>query len=332
MINALWGKGKSLDLKPAGTNLFVVQFHTDEARDFVLDGGPWHINNQPIIVRKWEWDMEGLEFGLARIPVWVQLTDIPLELFHKRGIGYIASALGFPLYMDQVTANLERLAYARVCVEIDASTEIPDFIEVEMVEGRVIHIFVKVPWKPLKCSISKIYGHSDRDYFSKSKGKQAQKWIPKKDTCVIAKTSKHTVQPSIVEKSDIVSGTQPALVSRSMIVPSEGPMKDLGELVEDAQVTAIHIKDRVLDTLTGMAGSVNQYAVLEAGIEEVESEEDPPEVSMNDIVMRTRKPRKASAGVKNAVNAIKTKKTQFIEGAKSASRASLAPSGKSLSR
>ena len=34
--------------------------------------------------------------------------------------------------MDRITPNQQRLAYAKVCIEVEASMEIPKFIEVEL--------------------------------------------------------------------------------------------------------------------------------------------------------------------------------------------------------
>lgn len=43
-VNLLWGNGGEIDLKPAGGNLFVIQFPTEAERDRIFEGGPWYIN------------------------------------------------------------------------------------------------------------------------------------------------------------------------------------------------------------------------------------------------------------------------------------------------
>ncbi|KAK8707696.1 hypothetical protein V6N13_058749 [Hibiscus sabdariffa] len=103
--------------------------------------------------------MEKLDFDLVRIPVWVQL-NVPLELYAKIGLSYIASALGSSLYMDSVTANRERFEYAKVCVEIEACATIPQFIDVLLRDGRVHPVQVVVPWLLSSCSKCKVFGHS----------------------------------------------------------------------------------------------------------------------------------------------------------------------------
>ena len=132
MINVLWGKEGDVDLRPVGHNLFVVQLPNLEMRDKVLESGPWHIQNKPIIVRKWEPGMKYLEFNMTKLPIWIQMNNVPLELFTQKGISHIASVLGKPLYMDSFTAKQQRLAYAKVCVEVEATMEISSHIEVEL--------------------------------------------------------------------------------------------------------------------------------------------------------------------------------------------------------
>ena len=86
-------------------NLFIIQFQNAVIRDRVLEDGPWHIQNQPLIVRKWEPGLASLEFDMAKLPIWIHLGKVPLELFTQKGLSYIASAIGSPLYMDRITAS-----------------------------------------------------------------------------------------------------------------------------------------------------------------------------------------------------------------------------------
>ncbi|XVE49273.1 hypothetical protein DITRI_Ditri01bG0069800 [Diplodiscus trichospermus] len=131
----------------------LARFHTLELfkRWLMFSGGnqgfgvgPWHIQNKPIIIQKWDPGLRTLEFNMAKLPIWVQLSHIPLELFAQRGISYIASALGNPFYMDRFTASQQRLAFAKVCVEIDAKMEIPKMIDVALRDGTIDQIYVDI--------------------------------------------------------------------------------------------------------------------------------------------------------------------------------------------
>ncbi|GMI71454.1 hypothetical protein like AT3G31430 [Hibiscus trionum] len=110
----LWGKQGAVEVSSVGENLVVFRFVNSTVRDWVFENGPWHFQNKPLILRRWEPNLSSLDFKLDRLPVWFHLWGIPLELFSRRGLSYIASAIGCPLYMDSTTASRQRLAYAKV--------------------------------------------------------------------------------------------------------------------------------------------------------------------------------------------------------------------------
>ncbi|KAK8618723.1 hypothetical protein V6N13_132705 [Hibiscus sabdariffa] len=125
----LWGKKCEIEVRIVGVSTFLVQFSSRTMMDWVLEQGPWHFHNQPVIIRKWEPNIQNLEFNLSTLPVWIHLSRIPLEFFIRIGLSYIASAIGVPLYMDSITASRQRVAFAKVCVELPADAIIPKFVK-----------------------------------------------------------------------------------------------------------------------------------------------------------------------------------------------------------
>ncbi|XP_039017080.1 uncharacterized protein LOC120147904 [Hibiscus syriacus] len=100
---------------------------------------------------QWEPNMQRLNFDLSRLPLWIHLYNVPLELYSREGLSYIVSALGVPLTMDSITASKTRLEYAKVCIEIGAKEDIPETVEVILANGKTSKIFVEVPWFPYRC-------------------------------------------------------------------------------------------------------------------------------------------------------------------------------------
>ncbi|KAK8544463.1 hypothetical protein V6N13_056242 [Hibiscus sabdariffa] len=141
-VESIWGKSLLSKVSLAGSNFYVFSFVDVTARDWVLENGPWHIQHKPLVLRKWEPNLQRLDFDLTRMPVWVQLYNVSLEFFSKRGLSYIASALGVPLYMDSVTTSRERLEFAKVCVEVEARHCIPRSIPVKMSDGSIVDVKV----------------------------------------------------------------------------------------------------------------------------------------------------------------------------------------------
>ncbi|KAE8667867.1 Detected protein of unknown function [Hibiscus syriacus] len=159
IINSLWGKSSPVKVSLAGVNLYVFSFGSASIRDWVLENGPCHVQNKPLVLRKWEPYLHKLDFDLSHMPVWVQLYNVPLELYSRSGLSYISSALGNPLYMDSITASRGRLEYAKVCIEISAGFVIPNEVQVILKDGSMVRVGVFIPWLPRACSICKTFGH-----------------------------------------------------------------------------------------------------------------------------------------------------------------------------
>lgn len=50
MLKLQWSKYGEFSIITAGSNLFVVKVPSVVIRDQILEGGPWHVYGQPLIV------------------------------------------------------------------------------------------------------------------------------------------------------------------------------------------------------------------------------------------------------------------------------------------
>ncbi|XP_039032991.1 uncharacterized protein LOC120168280 [Hibiscus syriacus] len=187
IVDSLWSKtlgGSRVQVSYAGNNLFIFSFDSESARDWVLVNGPWHVQNKTLILRKWEPSFKSFSFNLTKILVWVHLFNVPLELFSRVGLSYIASAIGIPLSMDNIIALKSRLEFAKVYVEIGVNDTIPKFIDVAIKDGQKTSIYVEVPWLPPSCKKCKVFGHNEKGYQHKPNATPAvaQVWKKKGET------------------------------------------------------------------------------------------------------------------------------------------------------
>ncbi|MBA0548114.1 hypothetical protein Golob_019232, partial [Gossypium lobatum] len=144
VMNLLWVKKGHVEVRLAGKNLRLFRLSNSDARDW---------------------------------PVWVQLRQVPYELFTKRCMSCIASALGTTL-----------------------------FITVELSDGSLAFIVVKVPWLPLMCSSCCFFGHSIKNCLTKVVV-QEKDWKPNK----VGEGSK--ASPTVME-------SQPHLMSENFVRPA----------------------------------------------------------------------------------------------------------------
>ncbi|GAV85216.1 DUF4283 domain-containing protein, partial [Cephalotus follicularis] len=116
VIERKWSQVGRFSFHVVGNGVFMVKFANGQARDWVLDNGPWDIWGYRLAVRKWNMSL-ALE-DCKSIPIWVKLTRVPIQYWTKLGLSYIASVLGKPLHMDANTTNRYALSFACVCIDM----------------------------------------------------------------------------------------------------------------------------------------------------------------------------------------------------------------------
>ncbi|XP_039067947.1 uncharacterized protein LOC120213999 [Hibiscus syriacus] len=228
MVENLWNnhsKGVRVQVSFAGNNLYIFSFNSDSERDWVLHNSPWYILNKPLILRKWEYNTKRLQFNLSKIPLWVHLFNVLLELFSMEGLSYIASAIGNLLTMDSVTDSKSRLEFAKIYVEVGLIDEIPNSIEVILGNGQTTIVFVEVLWLPHNCKKCNKFGHTENDCLASKVSPPAnlQIWRKKGESLPV-------VQPDLPGNSD----SYQVPLSFNSLTKNENPLKEK----ESTKVTA----------------------------------------------------------------------------------------------
>ncbi|KAG5548392.1 hypothetical protein RHGRI_013920 [Rhododendron griersonianum] len=155
----IWAKFGLTDVLSNDEGFFFFQFDKVGAFREVIEACPWHFGGRLLVLQQWHPHMCLQKELVSKIPIWVQLYNVPLELWTAQGLSYVASAIGRPLYADRMTETCKRLNYAKVCVEVDVDSELLDSFDVVLANGDTFTIKAWYPWKPLKCDKCKVFGH-----------------------------------------------------------------------------------------------------------------------------------------------------------------------------
>ncbi|GAV90176.1 DUF4283 domain-containing protein [Cephalotus follicularis] len=145
-----------------GNEVFMVKFDNRQARDWVMDNGPWDIWGYHLAIRKWNKGMSLTLEDCKSIPVWVKLSKVHVQYWTKLGLSYIVSVLGKPLYMDVITTNMHVLDFSWVCVDMETTSTFPDNIILELEDGNTTTIGVEYLWRPASCILCKFFYHSNK--------------------------------------------------------------------------------------------------------------------------------------------------------------------------
>ncbi|KAF9618797.1 hypothetical protein IFM89_002665 [Coptis chinensis] len=143
----------------ADTDLFYFKFSNEEDKRKVLENSPIYIAGKCFIVTQWTQDIEKRKSTVKAIPIWVNLYNVPKELWTGEGMGFLASRIGDPQRMDEATATRKRLLYARVCILVEIASELPESFDINMGGEDIRKITVEYGWIPKLCDHCKRLGH-----------------------------------------------------------------------------------------------------------------------------------------------------------------------------
>ncbi|GJY78324.1 zinc knuckle CX2CX4HX4C containing protein [Tanacetum coccineum] len=148
---------------------FFFKFDSWAGLKAVLEGGPWLIRKSLIILKKWSMDTRLLKEELTRIPIWVKLHDVPIQVFEEDGISLIATFIGKPVMLDSYTSSMcndswGRSSFARCLIEVNSEADLVDVVTIgipSLSEDDFTKetIRVEYEWRPPRCDICKIFGH-----------------------------------------------------------------------------------------------------------------------------------------------------------------------------
>ncbi|KAL0287397.1 UNVERIFIED_CONTAM: hypothetical protein Scaly_2765700 [Sesamum calycinum] len=148
----------------SSSGFFFFRFFSQLAMEDVIEGGPWLVQGQPIVLQPWEQGMSLRRQKHTQIPVWIRLRHLPMEYWTDDGLSTVASGIGTPLYTDGITKDCSRLDFARVCVMLDFNSELPKHLVVispVLRNGKEDpkRIDVEYEWLPQRCKNCCSLGH-----------------------------------------------------------------------------------------------------------------------------------------------------------------------------
>ncbi|XP_070008836.1 uncharacterized protein At4g02000-like [Nicotiana sylvestris] len=104
--------------------------------------------------------------SVSMIPLWITFPGLPLGFWSTEALSKLASVVGKPLYTDKITAEMEKVSYARVLVETDISQPLPDSFEMQTKWGVIIQQ-IEYEWKPKYCCDCIRFRHNSNECWLK---------------------------------------------------------------------------------------------------------------------------------------------------------------------
>ncbi|XP_028105702.1 uncharacterized protein LOC114304747 [Camellia sinensis] len=163
--NNMWKHKGLVEILKNDDGFFFFMFENRDCCIDVLEGGPWYVSGFLLILKQWHRMMKLSKEDKKTIPSWVKFFNIPLEYWDGEGLGRVASAVGVPLFMDQLTSSGSRISFARLCVDISAESAFPDSFL--LTDGDAsMNIHVEYQGVPSRCTHCHVFGHETKTCLS----------------------------------------------------------------------------------------------------------------------------------------------------------------------
>ncbi|XP_056697358.1 uncharacterized protein [Spinacia oleracea] len=160
---------------------FSIKFVNMKDRNQIIAGGPYTFYGKPVIIKPWTANFNFYEEVLRVIPLWVRFPNLPLNCWGCDSLSRIGSLLGVPLFADECTTRQDRVSFARVLIEMDITSPLPDCVWIEDSKGGMFKQAVTYDWLPQYCKVCCTAGHDCTKKTKPPVPKPVAKkvWVPK---------------------------------------------------------------------------------------------------------------------------------------------------------
>ncbi|XP_047326531.1 uncharacterized protein LOC124930217 [Impatiens glandulifera] len=94
------------------------------------------------------------------VQIWFKLRNIPPHMYNAEALSHFASLLENPLYMDKITEENKNFTYARMSVEVQPRSVLPNKITVVDRKGNATKMGIHYEWRPYRFVNCNTFKHS----------------------------------------------------------------------------------------------------------------------------------------------------------------------------
>lgn len=141
--------------------IVLVRFDSSEGKDEAIQGGIYHFDNKPFIVKNWTPKIEFSKDELLSVPIQIKLPHLDFKYWSAKGLSKIGSLVGKPLMADKHTEKKVGLNFARLLVKVQIGSNLPEYVYFKNERGNVIEKKVTYNWQPSVCKVCQKYGHKE---------------------------------------------------------------------------------------------------------------------------------------------------------------------------
>jgi hypothetical protein len=94
VVKPAWGNPKGMNVRPLGANLFLAEFESEGDRKRVINGSPWVMGKNAILLKEFDPKVQPKDEVFDRLLLWVRIYGLPFPLMNAERGGALASMIG----------------------------------------------------------------------------------------------------------------------------------------------------------------------------------------------------------------------------------------------
>ncbi|KAJ1385160.1 Zinc knuckle CX2CX4HX4C [Sesbania bispinosa] len=115
-----WRLTSEVHIADMGTNLFLFTFSQKKEAKEILDKGPWFVMGRILSLQFWAPQISAYELNFDRIPFWVQLHGLPLEMMNTSNAAKLMGRVGEVIEVENPFVGIKLIrTFIRVKALID---------------------------------------------------------------------------------------------------------------------------------------------------------------------------------------------------------------------
>lgn len=118
-LRELWKPEGGIAVLDLPRQFFMIRFDVESDFLAAVTGGPWKVFGSVLLVQAWSPTFDPSRDESETMPVWVRISNLPVNFYHRAILMGIGQGLGRAIRVDSTTLRVERAKFARVCVEIN---------------------------------------------------------------------------------------------------------------------------------------------------------------------------------------------------------------------
>lgn len=130
-IQQRWQPKGHTDLKLGAKSFFTVIFSNMEDKERIFEDGPYFFNNVGLFIRHWDECYNPDQEKLLAALIWVWLFGLPMDFWDPEILEGIGNSIGTFVKVADSTRKGRYTSYARICVYMNITKPLPDYIELE---------------------------------------------------------------------------------------------------------------------------------------------------------------------------------------------------------